>query len=541
VIGFLLVLLAASGGGGPRPDPGLVAAGERIYREGRLPSGAPLRARAASGEISGADAACVLCHRRSGLGSYEGNRLVPPIIGRYLFASRAADSSQMNGRHSRGPDLAHALGRERPRPPYTEASLLDAVREGRSASGESLDPLMPRYALDDAASRALVAYLRQLSASPSAGITEDTVQLATVIAPGVDPERRRLLVEVLRSSVDLHNNAVTLDRLRDHSSPGARHVRYRRWVLQTWDLTGPPAGWDAQLESRYRKAPVFALLSGLSEGEWRPVERFAERRGIPTWFPTVDAPPLAEGEFYSAYFTDGVKGEAAVLVQRIQRTPGITRVVQLRGPGATEDIASGALLEGLRPGQATVVTRPVEAASPASLKAALADLGPGDALVLWFRPAQIRLLGEATPPAGPIFLSGLLGGGEHAPLPPSWRSRSELVYPFELPERRRAQANRFVAWLRARNLPLTDERVQAEAYLAVQLFGARMDEMLEDLQRDHLLERAESFLAERVSPVLFRRLDLSVGQRIASRGAYLVRFSGPDGAGLHPEGEWIAP
>ena len=447
----------------------------------------------------------------------------------------------MDTRHTRGPDLAHAFGRERPRPPYTEASLLEAIRTGRSSSGAMLDLLMPRYALGPEDGRLLVGYLRQLSTSPSPGVTPDVIHLATVIAPGVDPERRTALVDVLQGAVSLHNASVKLEQLRDRSSSGSAHARYRQWELALWDLTGPAASWDAQLAARYRRRPVFALLSGLSEGDWSPVERFAERMGIPVWFPTVDLPALGEGEFYSAYFTEGVKLEAAVLARQIRALGGLARVVQLHGPTTAEEGGARALGERLQGASLAVESRRVDPGQPGALRAALSSTRPEDVVVLWLRPGALRLLAGVPAPTGPVYASGLLGNGERAPFPADWKRSAHLVYPFELPERRRASAARFQAWMRARNLPVVDERVQGEAYLAAQLFSARVDELLESLQRDYLLERAESFLAERVSPVLFRSLQLGAGQRVASKGAYLVRFAGAEGTAVRADGEWIVP
>jgi cytochrome c553 len=64
--------------------------GESIYRRGELASGAPLLGarRAGSPGIVGADAACINCHRRSGLGSREGTLTIPPLTGEYLFRAR---------------------------------------------------------------------------------------------------------------------------------------------------------------------------------------------------------------------------------------------------------------------------------------------------------------------------------------------------------------------------------------------------------------------------------------------------------------------
>jgi len=519
-------------------DRSEVQLGERIYREGVLVSGAPLQARRASGDVSGAEAACVLCHRRSGLGGTEGARLVPPVAARFLFTARAATAAEMDRGHTRGPDLAHAFGRDRPRPPYSESSVLDAIRGGRSSSGDTLDPLMPRYVLGPQDGRALVAYLRQLSTRPSPGVSDTIVRLATIVAPDVDPVRKRALLDVLQAEVTLHNAAARLDQLRDQSSPGASHVRYRRWELEVWPLEGPAPGWEAQLASRYKAHPPFALLSGLSEGEWGPVERFAERTGVPVWFPSVDLPPAAEGEFYSIYFSGGVGLEAGVIARRLTEIPRPGRVLVLHGSGLAEQQAAQLLDQKMEGTKARVEQRQVE---PASVAAAVATVGPADALVLFARPAMLRALDGVAPPAGPTYVSGLLGGADAAPLPPAWKRSALVVYPFELPERRKGNASRFQAWMRARNLPIVDERVQAEAYLAAQLFSARFEELSESIQREQLVERAESFVAEHVSPVIFRSLQLGVGQRFASKGAYVVRFASPEGTALRAESEWIVP
>src|SRR5512135_2902320 len=60
--------------------------GRRIYQEGVLPSGAPLTGtRLGGAAVSGEAAACVTCHRRSGMGSVEGDIQVSPITGNALF------------------------------------------------------------------------------------------------------------------------------------------------------------------------------------------------------------------------------------------------------------------------------------------------------------------------------------------------------------------------------------------------------------------------------------------------------------------------
>src|SRR5262249_4520690 len=149
------------------------------------------------GDVAGAMAACAQCHRRSGMGSFEGNRVIPPVAGRFLFQPRAQTAADLDGRHARGPDFAHAAGRDRPRPPYTREMLLRALRDGIDAAGRPLDLLMPRFAIDDDDADVLVDYLTQLSERWSPGVSADTLRFATVIAPGVDPRRRQAMLDVL--------------------------------------------------------------------------------------------------------------------------------------------------------------------------------------------------------------------------------------------------------------------------------------------------------------------------------------------------------
>jgi hypothetical protein len=73
------------------PDDSLIETGRRIYEDGVLPGGELLHAVRPEGFVmKGSYAACVTCHRRSGMGSVEGSIdstiLVPPVAGPVLFA-----------------------------------------------------------------------------------------------------------------------------------------------------------------------------------------------------------------------------------------------------------------------------------------------------------------------------------------------------------------------------------------------------------------------------------------------------------------------
>ena len=66
-----------------------VDAGLRVYRNGRLTSGTPLRGVLEDDVVvRGEAASCARCHRPSGFGSNEGETLVPPVTGPALFRPR---------------------------------------------------------------------------------------------------------------------------------------------------------------------------------------------------------------------------------------------------------------------------------------------------------------------------------------------------------------------------------------------------------------------------------------------------------------------
>ena len=174
----------------------------------------------------------------------------------------------------------------------------------------------------------------------------------------------------------------------------------------------------------------------------------------------------------------------------------------------------------------------------AALRAATLDASAADAVVLWLRAADLARLAEVPAPRATVYVSATLAGSDERALPAAWRATAQLADPYELPERRRAGLARFHAWLQTRGLPLVDERVQFDAYLACLLMAEKVDGSLENLTRDHLVERAEAILSMRLVPGIYHRLSLGPAQRFASKGGYLARFR-EDGTLI--ASDWIVP
>ncbi|HWM91712.1 MAG TPA: SCO family protein [Thermoanaerobaculia bacterium] len=476
--------------------------GRRIYQEGAL--------------------GCANCHRRSGFGASEGGVFVPPVTGPFLF--------QLG--HLERTDLFRELYQEvqskiylarvrdpRPRPAYTEASLARVLREGIDPADRNLDPLMPRYPLSDEDIGHLTAYLRTLSAAPSPGVDAETIHFATVFTPNVDPAERRALLAVMEAFFQ-RKNADTEGLLRHAGgSPWYKDdlaKGFRKWVLHLWDLQGSSESWRGQLESHAREQPVFALLSGA--GDWRAIHEFCEREEVPCLFPSTLLP--GPSGLYTIYFSSGLAGEASALARYLEPS---TRVVQVY-----RDTEEGrALAEAFRKERSVVDLR-LKAGDP--IPRGLA----GDDLVLWLDEKDFAAL-PPTALAGfrRIYLSSSLV--EPDPRNPL-REKLSFTYPYTLPGREGPHVYRVRAWLRSRGIERTHERLQLNTFYALSLAEHALDHMAGSFSRDFFVESVEREAEVELNPGVFPRLSLGPGQRLTSKGCYIVRLGEQ---GIEPLSDWI--
>ena len=515
---------------------GAATVAENIYRNGLLASGAPLVAERGGVRVSGPTAACVNCHRRSGLGMNEGRTSIPPIAGSYLFHPRAGTAE--------APDLPFVEGMRGDRDPYTDATLARAIREGIGAAGQPLNVLMPHYELDDAAMAELISYLKKLSPGAVPGVTETVLHFATIITPDADPVRRQGVLDVLEHFFADKNHYTRAQAPRVSSSRRMMFKVNRRWELHVWELSGAPETWGAQLHAKLAAEPVFAVISGVGGKTWAPVQRFCEEAALPCLFPNVDLPVVAENDFYSLYFSKGVLLEAALIAHELEAgraTGQLRRVVQVFRAADVGEDAAGALGAAL-PRDVKVIDRSLPAGAGArELAAAVSKTEAGDALVLWLRRDDIAALG--TPPAkvATVFMSGRMAGLEAAPLPAAWRSLTHLTYPVDLPDRRRVRVDFPMGWFRIRQIPVVALEAQVDTDVACGILSDTINHLVDAFVRDYLVERIEAMLGHRVMNGYYPRLALAPGQRFASKGGYVTHFAAPTGTQVIADGDWIVP
>jgi hypothetical protein len=284
-------------------------------------------------------------------------------------------------------------------------------------------------------------------------------------------------------------------------------------------------------------------MSGMGGNNWAPVHTFCERQRLPCLFPNVEVPVVADRDFYSLYFSKGVLLEADLMAKKMAE-PGngrpIKAVDQLYRSGDSGEPAAAALAAALT---AQGIEAHSEILPPGTSGRGVAEAlrkGKSDVLVLWLRPTDLLALGDAPALPSTVFMSGLMGGLENSPLPATWRSRTLVAYPFDMPDSSRVRVNFPLEWFKIRGIPVVDQQVQVDTYLACGLLAETVNHMADTFGRDYLVERMEEMLEHRVMTGHYPRLALAEGQRFASKGGYLVQFTGPEGNRLRA-GPWVVP
>jgi hypothetical protein len=533
-----LALFLALPGISARAEAPPASAGEAIYRTGILPSGLPLQAEREAGmRMEGAQAACINCHRRSGLGMREGRRTIPPIASSYLFRPRSRAGDDL--------DLMFVDGMRADRDPYTEASLAAAIRDGIGADGQPLSYLMPHYRLDDTEMAALIAHLKQLAPRNVPGVTDSVLHFATIITPDADPIKRDGMLDVMKKFFEDKNHYTRGDSPPMRSARQMMYKVVRKWQLHIWQLTGAPETWEQQLRAHLASEPVFAVIAGIGGKTWAPVHRFCESASLPCLFPNVDLPVVAENDFDTLYLSKGVLLDAQLMAHALKTgsdTHPVRRVIQIFRAGDVGSDAAESLQSALSSDRVAVVNRRLATgAGSREIAVAMRDVRQTDALVLWLRPKDLAAL--STPPAAlsDVFISGRMGGFDRAPIAAAWRPMTHIAYAIDLPERSRVRLDYPFGWFRIRQIPVVAEQVQVDTYTVCGIVSDTVNHIVDAFVRDYLVERIEEMLEHRIVTGYYPRLALAPRQRFASKGGYMVKFADANSNRLLPEGDWIAP
>ncbi len=495
-------------------------AGQQMYRNGILPSGEPMTAIVAGDvPVVGTQFSCESCHGRSGMGTAEGAYIVPPIAGQFLFAP--------------SPQPA--------RPAYTQKSLARLLRDGVTPGGRDLGELMPLYKLTDEEVAAMTAYLASLSFGTSPGVDDKVIRFAMVTTDDVADEEREAVLAVLNTFVEEKNRDTRLESERwdRGNTPYSRlPTAHRDWVLEEWALSGPSETWSEQLERRYRDAPVFAMLSGLSNRSWGPISRFCERKEILCLLPSTDLTDADQGDFYTLYYSRGLELEADLIASHLADSP-LPVVVQVYCADAPAQ-AADYLRTTLESSDIKVNDVKLDCDDASSIEDEIHRLATAEdtAFVLWLNRETVAAIGDSVPAGRKYFSSTLLGselGGQFSPE----TGPAFVAHPFRLPGQVDPAFTRFKVWAKTRGIELTSPRRQSEAFFAC----LAMKDAIAHIGRFFIREFALDTLDHAQSIVaylsFYPRPTLGPQQRFVNKGGYVLPIV--DGQADVQDAVWISP
>lgn len=517
-----------------------------MYREGILPSGEPMQA-VVKGDIpvSGTVFTCVSCHLRSGLGSFEGGVITPPTNGPSLFYPQELTykTVKLDSKLYPAPIRRNA---------YTDESLAAALRGGVDPSGRVFNPVMPRYLLQDADMKLLVSYLKTLSVQPAPGVSDTVIRFATVVTDDVSAEDENALMAALNSIVRQKNNLADQYMTNKRSARMAAsmlyssEVMFKKLSLVQWKLTGPPETWRSQLESHYRNEPVFALLGGISNGDWQPIHDFCEENHIPTLFPLTDYPSISETDWYTLYLSKGLyqEGEgAARYLNSISDTIKGKQIIQIiRNSRPGRALARG-FEESLREaGHQQPVNMLIENNEKLSAVTVQRELGkyPNAIVILWDgneSPEEIEILASAANKPHMIVVSSSYMGNNFEKIREQDRESVFLTYPYRLPQNELFYKNHIADISKKAPLKDTAEIITKKAYAISQVLNLALMDMRGNYFRDNLLDVIGMFRDQDLP--LYERLSFGPGQRYASKGCYIVQLGKGAQPAIIKRSDWV--
>jgi hypothetical protein len=406
---------------------------------------------------------------------------------------------------------------------------------------------MPRFEIPEPEMAALIAYLKTLSAETSPGVTEETIHFATVTTEGTDASA---MLAVLTAYFEDKNGETRGETRRAEAGPYyLRNVNraYRKWVLHQWTLAGSLETWEHQLGAYYRAQPVFAMVSGAGGETWQPVHRFCEQHRIPCVLPNTDVPVVADSEYYTLYFSQGVTLEARTIATHLRGRQGSGRVLQVSRGGGAAATATKALRAALAQRWDLPVVELTLDGDVRGAADAVAQALAGEetiAIVAWVAPEDVTTLELALARASDlpkVYLSSTLLRGDIGKVPAALRRRGFVAHPFSLPADFRQRFQRVEPWLRKHGIPITDARMLAQTYFACRVLADALMHVTADyFYRDYFLEFVDHLDAAARFAVAHPSPSFGPGQRYISKGCHILDLARGDGQAA-PVSTWIVP
>src|ERR1700690_2560626 len=493
--------------------------GERMYREGILSSGEPMQA-LVQGDIpvDSTMFSCVSCHLRSGLGSLEGQVVTYPIDGITLYE---AITNAWNIRWVTGSKYSKVMTGFL-RSAYNDETLAAAIRGGVNPDGKTLKYAMPRYPLGDKDMAILIFYLKNLSVKPSPGVSEHSIRYATVVTEDVNQTDSEFMMSILKimaaSNKPARFSMMALSTIASNPEDSIK-TGYLNISVSRWELKGSPASWRSQLDAYYKKEPVFAIVGGISNDDWRPIHEFCEENRIPCLLPITELPVISTSDWYTLYFSKGFyqEGEtAAKYLHGIMNIPQDIPVIQVyRNNRQGLAMAKGfeETWEGLR--QQTPDKRVLTSDEPITIERwkQLTASRKQQIILLWLDSKDLSFidtLADAPDIPKMVFLSSTLLGKEMYELPQKIRKLIYIKFPYSFPADFAKSEPSFARLIKNNQYPSEYPITRAKINLTLTILNKSLFMMKGRFYRDRLLEVVD-MMQDETAMSLYPRLSFGPG------------------------------
>jgi len=522
-----------------------IIAGKNIYMHGKLSSGEDIITTTVGDvQLSGEQAACVNCHRHSGLGSSEGSTIAPAITGEILFSEKKIKAHRYQSLTKQTPSALD-------RPAYSENSLKYTLMSGVDINGNSLDRLMPRYTLSDNDYKHLYAYLNSLSIN-NTGVTDTTLHIATIIDGRASTDKISTLLSTLETYISDLNAETRHETERTTQAPIQKewlYQGYRKYKLHVWMLTGEPNTWQQQLNNYYDNKPVFAIVSGISEDSWENIDKFCNAREVPCILPNTRTPGFSANNFYTLYFNAGPFNDASVIARYFHMNATgnseTKNIVQLYDTSSYSAIAKDTLHDAVTSDEKYIITS-------ASLDTINDTHGidqyiknTNTIIIIWsdkLNDLLIQALSNNKDKIKSVFIPYYLATSTES------RKKLENIglevltsYPFVKPSSEQRDTIRSSVWGKSKNIDTTEKVIFTNTFTAIKLLMSAIKHARSHYNRAYIIELLEHKLDNAVLTGMYPKLSIGPNQRYASRGGYIMKVPEDASAPLQPVNEWLLP
>lgn len=476
-------------------------AGRLLYVEGESASGDAFTGRIGVGQqqLPGPSVRCGNCHGPDGRGRPEGG--VRPGNIRWSELAKPYGHEHENGRRHRA---------------FDEASLKRAIVDGLDASGNPLDPSMPRYRISGRDWKALLAYLKVLEFQQDPGVAGDRLRLGTLL-PGTG--RFAALGHAVKGILQAHLDEV--------NAGGGIHGRKLELVTAEYPSEDRDAATGA-LRKLVAQGDVFALLSPFAAGIEDELGRLANEGKIPVVGPLSlfgDDPRTSNHQVF--HLLSGVGELAEVLALHLGREPKMKNMpaVLLHAQGPAGAALADAVEQRLKAqgwSRLERVAFPAGAADAAALARALKARG-SEAVFLLGPGADVAALARHLADAGRapfLLLPGPLAPRAVLDLPAAFDGRILLAYPTLPADQKPAALRHYAALFKGGALERGHQTSQVPAYSSAVLLVETLKHAGRDLTREKLVAALES--VQGFEPGLVPAVSFNASRRIGALGGYVV-------------------